>query len=109
MGKRDEVKRLMATVEEAAELLWKQKAEGYQKVTEITKELGSVLSQMLECIQTYQLDEAIATQIVEQLKMMVLGLEKKDEVLLADTLNYRIYNTLVLYDEMLETLEEEQV
>lgn len=107
MKEREVVKDLLGEIEEVGVLIWQQKIDRYQRVKDITKKLGIVLPNFIGYVQQYQIEDISVDGIMEQLRCLVNGLERKDEVLLADTLNYEIYNTLMLYDELLGIMEEE--
>ena len=46
--------------------------------------------------------------ILTQMKNLMTGFEKRDTVLLADTMEYEIKNTLLFYNDILKELAKEQ-
>lgn len=109
MNQRENVQRLMQEAEQTGELIWKQDPKCYQRIKDMTEELVKVLPQFISCISTYQLTDIAVETVLNQLRCLIGGLENRDEILIADTLNYELYNTLAYYDKFLEALEEENV
>lgn len=101
------VEQILKEVETAGELVWKQKPEVYQEIQKITRELSDVLPVIIADVNKYRIEEVTEEYIMQQLRNMVSGLEKRDDVLLGDTLNYGIYNILSIYLQLLEILEED--
>ena len=100
MGRKIEINHIMKEIEVAGCLLWEQKPEGYKKVQEIVKQLGNIIPEILDFLLLYDIDGNSAEMLIAQLQTINRGLENRDVVCLADTLNYELYNVLEMYQDI---------
>lgn len=100
MGREIDINHIMNEIEEAGCLLWEQKPEGYKKVQEIVKQLGNIIPKILDFLLLCDTGGHSAEKMIEQLQAINKGLENRDVVYLADTLNYELYNVLAMYQDI---------
>lgn len=100
MERKNEINHIMKEIEEAGCLLWEQKSDGYKKVQEIVKQLGNIIPEILDFLLLYDVDGHSAEMMIAQLQAINKGLENRDVVCLADTLNYELYNVLAMYQDI---------
>lgn len=107
MYKEDEARAVLQDVETIGIGLWQQKTDIYYKIQELVPKLGKIYENLIALTQKYQLTEINIEKKLEELKKIVNGLEKKDIVLLADTFNYEVYQTINVYLEIIKVENEE--
>ena len=89
------VEQLLIKCEEVARLIWKQDTNRYHETKKCIEQVGAALEEFILVVQQFQLEDVSIELIVQQLGNVVTGLEKENDILIADTLNYEIYNTLL--------------
>lgn len=99
--------RIIKEIEEVGELIWKQDADAYKKLESLILKLGEAVNEFIVLIKQYKIEEINVEWIVNRLNNIITGFENKDEILLADTLNYEIYNIIMQYLDLLTLLKEE--
>ena len=80
--------------------------EGYQAFNRLVPDINNAMTEFIELIPKLQTAGIDIPQdvILKQISNMAEGYEYRDNVLLADTLDYEILDTLQLYVEILEQL-----
>ena len=80
--------------------------EGYQAFNRLVPDINNAMTEFIELIPKLQTAGIDIPQdvILMQISNMAEGYEYRDNVLLADTLDYEILDTLQLYVEILEQL-----
>ena len=80
--------------------------EGYQAFNRLVPDINNAMTEFIELIPKLQAAGIDIPQdvILKQISNMAEGYEYRDNVLLADTLDYEILDTLQLYVEILEQL-----
>lgn len=102
------VEQLLVKCEEVSRFIWEQNINRYQEIKKLVGQVGIALEKFIFIVQQYQLEDVSVELVVKQLNSIVTGLEEENDILIADILNYEIYNTLLLYLEVLNVLEEEK-
>ena len=83
--------------------LWESTGAGNKELIGCIKKLNLVLKEFQKL--GVDVPEDI---ILTQMKNLMTGFEKRDTVLLADTMEYEIKNTLLFYNDILKELAKEQ-
>lgn len=102
------VKKLISEIPCIVKLLRQNKGnEAYNKFGEMFGELNNAMLTFINAIPAINsMGLDIPTDVViSQLNNMVEGFQYKDNVLLADTLEYEIMETMKLYDEILMQIQ----
>ena len=86
--------------------LWQQK-DIYDEIPKINYILGEIYKDLINKIKQYGITEIKIDDLVQQLRDLKQGMENEDTVLLADTLNYKIYRTVELYKQIIDIEEDE--
>ena len=102
------VEQLLVKCEEVSRFIWEQNINRYQEIKKLVGQVGIALEKFIFIVQQYQLEDVSVELVVKQLNSIVTGLEEENDILIADILNYEIYNTLLLYLEVLNVVEEEK-
>lgn len=101
------VKKIIKEIPEVTVLLKQNKeTEGYQAFNRLVPDINNAMTEFIELIPKLQAAGIDIPQdvILKQISNMAEGYEYRDNVLLADTLDYEILDTLQLYVEILEQL-----
>lgn len=102
-----EATEILNSVDEIGKSLWKQQ-NVYPKIKDIIPELGKIYKEVIIKIERYGFTEVKINDLVRQLNNLKQGLENKDAILLADTFNYEVYNTINFYIDITRIEEEER-
>lgn len=106
MERTKEVDSLLCEIEEVVILIWQQNKEVYKKLQSVIAEIGKCINELVCLIEQYEIENLRIEFVVENLKKVIIAYERRDEILLADILNYEIYNIIFLYRKLLEGMEE---
>lgn len=103
-----DVKELITKVTDLTENMFKQENNIYDNVRKIIPDMQNVYQVFIGLIPSLnsigmEIDMEV---ILQQLKNLSLSIENRDKVMLFDTLNYEIKNTLLLYDEIKAIMEQ---
>lgn len=90
--------------------LWESSGAGNKELISCIKKLNLVLKEFTDRVPEFQkLGVDVPEDIIlTQMKNLMTGFEKRDTVLLADTMEYEIKNTLLFYNDILKELAKEQ-
>ena len=102
--------RLLDKIHDVTDEIWENQGGNNRKIIECIKEINVVLQEFIQRIEEFrQYGVDIPEQVIlEQMRNLMSGFESKDSVLLADTMDYEITNTILFYNDILTELEKEQ-
>lgn len=83
----------------------------FENVNGIIDDISNVLGELIENAEVFkQIDVEIPEDVIgQQVDNFAEAMECKDSVLLADTLNYEIKNTLLFYIDIINELEKNNI
>ena len=87
------------------------KKEGFEKLNDMMNELTNILGEILNSKEIFsKLEVEFPEEIViQQINNLADAIEHKDTILLTDTLNYEIKNTLLFYIDVINELEKNNI
>lgn len=87
------------------------KKEGFEKFNSLINELTNILSEILDGKEIFSRLEVKFPEevIIQQINNLADAIENKDVILLTDTLNYEIKNTLLFYIDVINELEKNNI
>lgn len=90
--------------------LWESTGTGNKELISCIKKLNLILKEFTDRVPEFQkLGVDVPEDIIlTQMKNLMTGFEKRDTILLADTMEYEIKNTLLFYNDILKELAKEQ-
>ena len=90
--------------------IWENMGNVREKINPCIIEIQTVLKEFMDRVSEFQkLGVDIPMNVIlEQLNNMVSGMEYGDMILLADTLEYEIKNTILFYTDILKAIENEK-
>lgn len=98
---------VIGEMSEIAELLWQAEEDAYQKLTEYVNGWQQILQEMINmmCRWTEEGKEIPLDIILCQLENFDMALTRKDDMMLADVLNFELKETLNYYKGLLEVYD----
>jgi hypothetical protein len=101
----------IAEIDRLVENIWENVNVNNKAMIACIKNLNGILKEFIGRIEEFlsygvDIPEEV---ILTQMKNLMDGFENQDSVLLADTLEYEIKNTILFYNDILNELEKEQV
>ena len=103
--KKEEIDQTLMQIEMLATKLWQQK-DIYDEIQKMNYILGEIYKELITKVKQYGITEIKIDDLVQQLRDLKQGMENEDTVLLADTLNYKIYRTVELYKQIIDIEED---
>lgn len=102
---------ILGKIEDLSIKIWGNADNLNQEISLCMKEVNTILKEFIQRIEEFQSYGVEVPQdvILSQMRNLVEGFENRDRVLLADTLEYEIFNTILFYNDILKELEKEQV
>ena len=87
------------------------KIDGFEKLNGMMNELTNILGEIIDGKEIFsKLEVEFPEEIViQQINNLADAIENKDTILLADTLNYEIKNTLLFYIDVINELEKNNI
>ena len=87
------------------------KKEGFEKLNGMINELTNILGEILNSKEIFSKLEVEFPEevVIQQINNLADAIEHKDTILLADTLNYEIKNTLLFYIDVINELEKNNI
>lgn len=87
------------------------KKDGFEKLNSMMNELTNILGEMLDGKEIFNKLEVEFPEevVIQQINNLADAIEHKDTMLLADTLNYEIKNTLLFYVDVINELEKNNI
>ena len=104
--KKEEIDQTLMQIEKLATKLWQQK-DIYDEIPKMNDILGEIYKELINKVKQYGITEIKIDDLVQQLRDLKHGMENEDTVLVADTLNYKIYRTVELYKQIIDIEEDE--
>ena len=104
--KKEEIDQTLMQIEKLATKLWQQK-DIYDEIPKMNDILGEIYKELINKVKQNDITEIKIEDLVQQLRNLKKGMENEDTVLLADTLNYKIYRTVELYKQIIDIEEDE--
>lgn len=103
--------RILSELDQVVQGLWENDKDINKQLVACIKDINQILKEFMNRIkefQSYGVD--IPEEVVlTQMRNLMDGFENRDSVLLADTLEYEIKNTILFYNDILTELSKEQV
>lgn len=101
---------LLRRIDDIIDKIWKNQREFNKELTSCIKDINEMMRSFIGRIEEFKnygvdIPEDI---ILSQIKNLMNGYENKDSILLADTMEYEIKNTILFYNDILIELDKEQ-
>jgi len=102
--------KLLIQIDAIVDKIWKNQKNLNKELASCIKDINGILRDFIGRIEEFKNYgiEVPEDVILNQIKNLMNGYEEKDSILLADTMEYEIKNTILFYTDILNELEKEQ-
>lgn len=102
---------IVEKMDKITEDIWKNKKGINEELISCIKEINAVMKEFIGRVEEFRgygvdIPEDV---ILSQLRNLMDGFEQRDSILLADSMEYELKNTILFYNDILSELEKEQV
>lgn len=101
---------VLKKIDTAVSCIWENPQDMREQINDVILEINEIIAEFLNHVEEYTAlgIEIPVDVIVSQLQNMEEGMKWKDNILLADTLEYEIQNTILFYNDILTAIQQEQ-